>query len=97
MTLQNSLLLGYHIPIVTKESEFYRLRCNQTLGYLIELNQLYLGHMTCTCSCSCRFIYWMTPIPNPLVDIDPGHYEHYFEHSIFNLFISRQFATSEQK
>ena len=34
---------------------------------------------------------------NTIVDIDPEHYEHYFEHSIFNLFISRQFATSEQK
>ena len=40
------IILGYHIPIVTKESEFYRLRCNQTLGYLIELNQFYLGHVT---------------------------------------------------
>jgi len=46
MTPTNSLLLGYHIPIVAKESLFYRLRCNQTLGYLIELNQLYLGHVT---------------------------------------------------
>ncbi len=97
MTPTNSFLLGYHIPIVTKESEFYRLRCNQTLGYLIELNQLYLGHVTQTCLCSCRLLYQIILILNTIVDIDPGHYEHYFEHSIFNLFISRQFATSEQK
>ena len=39
----------------------------------------------------------MILILNTIIDIDLKYYEHYFEHSIFNLFISRQFATSEQK